>query len=60
MVKLRGKCEKCGLPAKAKIRTFFVCPRHFYEYKRDNIKRVKLGIDIPKKLVTLEDEEKEN
>lgn len=56
MTKLIGKCKKCKLSARAMIRTFFVCPKHFNKYKLDNVRRIKLGIDIPKKLITIEEE----
>ncbi len=51
-------CTRCGKAGKkmAIIRTFDVCQDCFNKIKLDNQGRIKKGLNIPKKLETLQEE----
>lgn len=51
------KCKYCNeKEASARIRTFPICQLHYLLFKKDNMVRIKKGIDIPKELIILGDE----
>lgn len=54
------KCQyiDCEDEARAWIRTFDVCQKHFRQFRMDNIMRIGLGMDLPAKLIKLQEEKK--
>lgn len=50
---MKCKSQNCNNQAVAIMRTFDVCVICFEKYKKDNVDRIKKGINIPKKLITL-------
>ena len=50
---MKCKSQNCNNQATAIMRTFDVCEICYEKYRRDNIDRIKKGINIPKELIAL-------